>query len=117
MIITDKKVDSFMNRFGGDGEVIIEHYLPESMLNSTVNLYARVILKPGCNLGYHAHIGNSETIVVLSGEAEYNDNGKLVNLKAGDVVHCPDGESHSIGNAASSKEALYLQALSIKSNI
>ena len=77
-------------------------------------MYAKVILKPGCSLGYHKHEGNSETIVVLQGTAEYNDNGTAVTLHAGDKVHCPSGESHSIGNAADAKEDLLLQALVIK---
>lgn len=116
MIITDKKVDKVMNRFGGNGEVIIEHYITESMLNDSVVMYAKVILKPGCSLGYHAHTGNTETIVVLSGQAEYNDDGKEMILQAGDTVHCLEGHSHSIGNAADVKEDLHLQALIIKTN-
>ncbi|MDO4177759.1 MAG: cupin domain-containing protein [Phascolarctobacterium sp.] len=116
MLIQEKKIDVAMNRFGGDGEVIIEHYITESMLNSSVVMYAKVILKPGCSLGYHAHVGNTETIVVLSGSAEYNDDGKKIILKPGDIVHCLEGHSHSIGNAAAAKEDLILQALIIKTN-
>lgn len=116
MIITEKKVDIALNRFGGNGEVIIEHYITESMLNDSVVMYAKVILKPGCSLGYHAHTGNTETIVVLSGNAEYNDDGEPMTLKPGDTVHCLEGHSHSIGNAANAKEDLLLQALIIKTN-
>lgn len=114
MIIKETKTDISKNRFGGNGEVIIEHYLDEKLLNDSVVMYAKVILKPGCSLGYHKHEGNSETIVVLQGTAEYNDNGTAVTLHAGDKVHCPSGESHSIGNAADAKEDLLLQALVIK---
>ena len=114
MIIKETKTDISKNRFGGNGEVIIEHYLDEKLWNDSVVMYAKVILKPGCSLGYHKHEGNSETIVVLQGTAEYNDNGTAVTLHAGDKVHCPSGESHSIGNAADAKEDLLLQALVIK---
>lgn len=89
MKITNSKTDICANRFGGNGDVIIEHYLDESMLNDSVVMYAKVTLKPGCSLGYHIHDGNSETIVVLQGTAEYNDNGKAITLHAGDKVHCP----------------------------
>ena len=92
----------------------IEHYLDESMLNDSVVMYAKVTLKPGCSLGYHIHDGNSETIVVLQGTAEYNDNGKAMTLHAGDKVHCPSGEGHAIGNPADAAEDLLLQALVIK---
>ena len=64
MLIQDTKTDISTNRFGGNGDVIIEHYIDEKLLNDSVVMYARVILKPGCSLGYHAHNGNSETIVV-----------------------------------------------------
>ena len=84
------------------------------MLNDSVVMYAKVTLKPGCSLGYHIHDGNSETIVVLQGTAEYNDNGKAMMLHAGDKVHCPSGEGHAIGNPADAAEDLLLQALVIK---
>lgn len=114
MLWTNKKTDISTNRFGGNGDVIIEHYIDETMLHSSVVMYAKVILKPGCSLGYHQHSGNTETIVVLQGEAEYNDNGTEMTLHAGDTVHCPNGEWHSIGNSADAKEDLHLQALIIK---
>lgn len=116
MLFTDKKTDVSTNRFGGNGDVIINHYIDEKMINDSIVMYAEVVLKPGCSLGYHQHNGNSETIVVLSGVAEYNDNGTTMTLKAGDTVHCPDGEWHSIGNSAEATEDLHLQALIAKSN-
>lgn len=116
MLITDKKTDISVNRFGGDGEVIIEHYIDEKLLNEAVVMYAKVILKPGCSLGYHQHEGNSETIVVLSGTAEYNDNGQTMTLKAGDTVHCPCGSWHSVGNSKDADEDLHLQAIVIKTD-
>ena len=72
MLIQDTKTDISTNRFGGNGDVIIEHYIDEKLLNDSVVMYAKVILKPSCSLGYHAHNGNSETIVVLQGTADYN---------------------------------------------
>ena len=36
MKITNSKTDICANRFGGNGDVIIEHYLDESMLNDSV---------------------------------------------------------------------------------
>ena len=105
MKITNSKTDICANRFGGNGDVIIEHYLDESLLNDSVVMYAKVTLKPGCSLGYHIHDGNSETI---------NDNGKAMTLHAGDKVHCPSGEGHAIGNPADAAEDLLLQALVIK---
>ncbi len=114
MKIENTKTDISTNRFGGNGDVIIEHYIDEKLLNDSVVMYAKVTLKPGCSLGYHVHDGNSETIVVLAGKAEYNDNGTPMLLTAGDTVHCPSGEGHSIGNPADAACDLLLQALVIK---
>ena len=116
MLFTDRITYVLSKRFGGDVEVIINHYIDEKMINDSIVMYAEVVLKPSCNLGYHQHTGNSETIVVLKGTAEYNDNGNKMTLKAGDVVHCPDGEWHSIGNSAEATEDLHLNAIVAKSN-
>lgn len=50
MKITNSKTDICANRFGGNGDVIIEHYLDESMLNDSVVMYAKVTLKPAAAL-------------------------------------------------------------------
>ena len=56
MKITNSKTDICANRFGGNGDVIIEHYLDESMLNDSVVMYAKVILKPGCSPVSYTHL-------------------------------------------------------------
>lgn len=114
MLYTEKKVDVCHERFGGTGDVIIEHYIDEKMINSGIVMYAKVIIAPGCSLGYHTHTGNTETVVVLSGTAQCNDDGELKVLHPGDVTHCLEGHSHSIGNAPDATEDLVLQALIAK---
>ncbi len=111
MLVTDRKTDYFEKRAGGTGTTIMEHIIDESVYGGKIAAYARVILKPGCSLGYHKHEGTSETIYILSGTAEYNDNGKCCTLHSGDAVFCPEGESHSIGNSADAAEDLICLAL------
>lgn len=113
MFIKEAKTDLCQNRFGGNGEVIIEHLLDESLISDKMVMYAKVILKPGCSLGYHKHEGNSETVHVLQGTGTYNDNGTVMAVKAGDTMFCPDGESHSVENSGS--EDLVLLGLVVKS--
>lgn len=81
---------------GGEGEVIISHVLGEKELNGKCGLYAQVIIHPGSSLGYHEHHGESETYYILSGEAEYDDNGTKRMVKAGDVTFTPDGCGHAL---------------------
>ena len=81
---------------GGTGEVIIEHILGEKELNGKCGLYARVTIHPGSSLGYHEHHGESETYFILSGEGEYDDNGKTHPVKPGDVTFTPSGCGHAL---------------------
>ena len=111
MLVTDRKTDYFEKLAGGTGTTIMEHIIDEKVYNGKIAAYARVILKPGCSLGYHKHEGTSETLYILSGTAEYNDNGTKMELLPGEVAFCPEGESHSIGNSANSKSDLVVMAL------
>ena len=56
----------------------------------------RVTIQPGSSLGYHEHKNESETYYILSGTAEYNDNGTTRTVKAGDVTYTPDGCGHAL---------------------
>lgn len=44
------------------------------------------------------HQGDGEIYVILSGEAEYNDNGTITTVKAGDITFTGPGEGHAIIN-------------------
>lgn len=92
------KVERVENMCGGKGHVIIKHILGEKELNGKCGLYAKVVIEPGCTLGYHEHHGESETYYILSGECEYDDNGTKRTVKAGDVTHTPDGCGHALAN-------------------
>lgn len=98
MIYEEKKTDVFKNRFGGEGEIVMEHVIDEKVLGGKVTTYARCLLKPGCSLGYHEHKGNSETYFILKGNPTYNDNGTVIELKPGDTAFCPEGTGHGIAN-------------------
>ena len=74
---------------GGKGHVIIKHILGEKELNGKCGLYAEVIIEPGCSLGYHEHHSESETYYILSGQGDYDDNGQVRPVKAGDVTFTP----------------------------
>ncbi len=86
------------NKAGGKGHVDIEHLISDAQKNDKTKLFARVVIAPGCSLGYHEHHGESETYYILSGVGEYNDNGKIVTVKSGDVTFTPDGCGHGMEN-------------------
>lgn len=97
---------------GGKGHLIKEHLLSAEQLLGKNDMFARVTLEPGCSLGYHVHHGNAEAYYILSGEGEYDDNGTVRTVKAGDVTYTSDGMGHSIENKGG--ENLVFIALIIK---
>jgi len=89
------------NMRGGDGSVKIEHLLTKDELNNKGRLFAKIILEPGCSIGHHIHEGEMEAFYIISGEAEYDDNGESVTLKPGDTTHTPGGSGHGIKSVGS----------------
>ena len=82
--------------------------LPEEM-KPNGRKYALVTIPAGASLGYHVHKGDAETYYILSGRGVYNENGTLVDVSAGDMMYCPDGEGHGIEN--NSDEPIQMLAL------
>ena len=68
-------------------------------------------IEPGCSLGYHEHHGESETYYILSGKGDYNDNGTVRPVKAGDITYTPNGCGHGLENTGD--ENLVFMALII----
>ena len=83
----------------GDGTVQLTSFIagPQE-LNDKGRLFSKITLQPGCSIGYHVHEKDAELFYILSGTAEYNDNGEVKTVEAGDVTICPTGQGHGIAN-------------------
>ncbi len=83
----------------GDGSVLLTNLIagPEE-LNGKGRLFSKITLEPGCSIGYHTHDTDAELFYILTGTAEYNDNGTMRTVSAGDVTICATGEGHGIAN-------------------
>ncbi len=66
--------------------------------NPKARLFSLVQVKPGEEVEFHMHVGESETFFILSGQGVYNDNGTTVDVTPGMVTFTPSGEGHSIKN-------------------
>ena len=66
--------------------------------NPKARLYSLIQVKPGEEVEYHMHVGESETFFFLSGKGVYNDNGKQVDIVPGMVTFTPSGEGHAVKN-------------------
>ena len=66
--------------------------------NSKLRTFALAELKPGEEVEFHVHEGESEQYYIISGKGEYNDNGERVEVLPGAVTYTPSGEGHGIRN-------------------
>ena len=94
------RADVYERRFGGEGTVTTRHLLngAEEMYGKG-RLFAHGTIEPGSSLGYHVHEGESETFYILRGIGEYNDDGIVSTVKAGDVTFTLAGQGHGMKNA------------------
>ena len=74
-------------------------YLVDTEKEKHTRMLAEVTLKAGCSIGYHPHNNETEYYFILSGTGIVNDDGKDVQVKAGDSVITGNGASHSIRNS------------------
>ena len=83
---------------GGKGAVkMIELASPEDMYGKA-RLFSKLVLAPGCSVGYHTHHGESEFYYILRGKALFVDNGEERVIGPGTLTATRDGQSHSIEN-------------------
>jgi mannose-6-phosphate isomerase-like protein (cupin superfamily) len=79
----------------GDGCAVLHHILVEDALPGNCRLFSRITLMPGSSIGEHEHMDETEIFYILSGRAQMTDNGKPIELEAGDSCLTTKG-SHSI---------------------
>ena len=95
---TECKVEERENMRDGDGVVKLTSFVSKEELNDKGRLFAKLTLEPNCSIGYHVHENDCEIFYVMKGTAEYNDNGTVSTVSAGDVLVTPAGTGHSIAN-------------------
>lgn len=103
------KLDVREQMRGGNGTVKIENFVSADELNDKGRLFGKIILEPGCSIGYHVHEKDAELFYILKGTAKYTDGERDVIVTAGDTTICPTGTGHGIANEGD--EAVELVAL------
>lgn len=110
----EKNVERIEHKFGADGFITVRNLINNDQeLNNKGRCFAHTTVAPGSGIGYHVHNGDTEIYYVVSGSAEYNDNGTITTISAGDVTFTPSGTGHGINNKGS--EPLEIIALIIYS--
>lgn len=92
------KIDKVENLAGGKGHAIMKNLIGAEQFKGRARLFAEITLEHGCSVGFHEHHNESETYYILKGEGQYNDNGIIRTVKAGEVTFTGDGEGHGIEN-------------------
>ncbi|OQA81880.1 MAG: Cupin domain protein [Lentisphaerae bacterium ADurb.Bin242] len=94
---TESRLEVRNNVRGGSGDAAFHHIWSKGTeLNPNMRLCARIVLEPGCSIGYHIHEKEDEIYYILSGTAETGDNGEVRVLHPGDSTLTRSGEGHSI---------------------
>ena len=95
----EHKLDIAEKMFGEEGSVSFKRIIeaPEELYGKG-RVFSVVTLEKNCGLGWHVHSGEGEYYYVISGEAEYSDNGIKTVLKPGDTAFCASGEGHAVKN-------------------
>jgi len=95
---SQQKTEIRKNMRGGAGEVTIRHYLDKEDITAKCRLCAQLVIPPGAGIGLHEHAGEDEIFIIQQGKGIINDNGKNVEVEAGDAIVTGKGESHSVTN-------------------
>lgn len=82
----------------GDGVLTLKKILNGvEELDNKGRAFNHCFLEPSSGLGYHKHIGTTETMYILKGKAKYIDeNGNETILNPGDTTFTDNGQGHSI---------------------
>ena len=83
---------------GGAGYILKQAIIEGEELGEHCKMFSEVTLKPGCEIGFHEHHGETETYFLTKGAGVYRDNGEEYPVEAGDVTFCADGNGHGIRN-------------------
>jgi mannose-6-phosphate isomerase-like protein (cupin superfamily) len=82
----------------GPGEVTLRHLCAVENRPAKCRMFAEVTLEPGCGIGMHQHIGESEFFYCISGTGTAIEDGKEVALEKGDCLLTPGGGTHNLTN-------------------
>ena len=86
---------------GGKGTLYAEYAFTrdKAQKEEAIKEISWLTLQPGDSIGYHKHINNEDTYVIISGQGTFKDrDGKDHLVKAGDVTIVRKGESHGLVN-------------------
>lgn len=95
----------------GDVKLYLSNLADFEGKNPKLRTFALAKLKPGEEVEFHIHEGESESYYIISGSGIYSDNGTEMEIEPGTVTFTPSGTGHGIKNTG--KDMLEFIALII----
>lgn len=95
---SQQEIEIRKNMRGGPGEVKIRHYFKKNNINAPCRLCAQLEIPPGSGIGLHEHKDEDEIFIIQQGKGVVFDEGREVEVQAGDSILTTSGSSHSIRN-------------------
>lgn len=93
----DLKITTEENH-SGDVKLYLSNLADFEEKNQKLRTFALAKLKPGEEVEFHIHEGESESYYIISGSGIYNDNGMELAIEPGTVTFTPSGSGHGIKN-------------------
>ncbi len=109
--LADNKPEIIQNMKGGKKYVQKYNSATKDTFTDNADIVARLVLIPGASLGYHEHVGNEESITIISGKAKMVDDGEEYILGPGDVAICREHHMHSIENCDEKEDLVIVIAV------
>ncbi len=94
----DRVTEKVEHMCGGTGYIVKEALISAEQRGSHCNLFGRVTIPAGGEIGHHEHHGEAETYYIIEGEGIYEEDGEGVLVGPGDVTYCGDGHGHGLKN-------------------
>lgn len=82
----------------GEGLLTIKDLADKESMYNNARMFSQIDINPGCSIGYHPHINETEFYYIIKGEGIFNDNGTEIPVHVGDVCATGYGEYHSLKN-------------------
>ena len=82
----------------GKGLIHMKDLTDKEGLYNHGRLFAHVTVDPGWSIGDHPHDHETEFYYIIKGEGVFNDNGKEIVVRPGDICATGYGEVHGLEN-------------------
>ena len=85
----------------GIGTVVFSSLTTQDCNPAKLRLCSEMLIRPGCSIGDHKHVAETEIYYCLAGKGQVFDNGKFVDITIGDTAITDGIKPHSIVNNSS----------------